>query len=140
MDQRLSLITLSVTDLARSRRFYVDGLGWSPHFENEQIVFFQLNGLAFGLFELAAYMADAKLAAKPGYGGIALAYNARERDQVEPLIAHAVDAGGTLLKAAAEPPWGGYSGYFADPDGHVWEIAWNPGWTIDGAGHVTIGG
>lgn len=138
MEQRLSLVTLCVADVGRSQRFY-ESLGWSHGFANETIVFFQLNGIVFALFERRAYMADANLERAPGHGSVALAHNVRTRDEVEPLIARMVDGGALLVKPAAEPPWGGYSGYVADPDGHIWEIAWNPQWTLDATGAVTLG-
>ena len=136
MEQRISIITLGVRDLAASKRFYVDGLGWKPVFENKEIVFFQTGGMIFALFlrdELAKdFEADP---ATFGRAPVALAYNVRTKAEVDPLIKRAVDSGATILKPAREASWGGYSGYFADPDGFAWEVAWNPAWRIapDGA-------
>ena len=137
MDQRISLITLGVKDTARSRAFY-EAMGWRASFENEEIVFFQLNGVVLGLFRRESFDAD-MMRDNDGQGRVALAYNVRDRDEVDPLLAKAVVAGGSLLKAAHQAPWGGYSGYFADPDGHAWEIAWNDQWVIDPAGNVSMG-
>ncbi|WP_203293378.1 VOC family protein [Maricaulis parjimensis] len=121
MDPRISLITLGVQDPARSRAFY-EAMGWKAAFENDEIVFFQLNGVVLGLFRRESFDAD-MMRDNDGSGRVALAYNVRERDEVDPLLEQAVQAGGSLLKAAHQAPWGGYSGYFADPDGHAWEIA-----------------
>jgi uncharacterized protein len=137
MEQRVSLITLGVESPARARAFY-EKLGWKAAFENEQIAFFQLNGLVLGLFQRDAFDHD-MMRENGGLGRVALAYNVRRKEEVDPLLAEAVAAGGTLLKAAEEAPWGGYSGYFADPDGHAWEIAWNNQWVIDPAGMISMG-
>ncbi|MEP3120755.1 MULTISPECIES: VOC family protein [Alphaproteobacteria] len=136
MEQRVSLITLGVADIARSRAFY-EALGWKAAFENEEVVFFQLNGIVLGLFRRDSFDLDMKRD-NDGTGRIALAYNVRDRSEVDPALDRAVSAGGSLLKRAEEAPWGGYSGYFADPDGHAWEVAHNPAWTISAAGHVEI--
>lgn len=131
MEPRISLITLGVTDLARASAFY-QRLGWKPaSLSDDDITFFQLGPVALALFPREKLAEDAHLdPAGSGFGGITLAHNVRERDSVDRLLALATEAGGTLLKAAAEPPWGGYSGYFADPDGHPWEVAWMPGMRI----------
>ena len=136
MDQRVSLITLGVADTARSRAFY-EKLGWKAAFENEEVVFFQLNGIVLGLFRRDSFDLDMKRD-NDGTGRIALASNVRDRSEVDPALDRAVSAGGSLLKRAEEAPWGGYSGYFADPDGHAWEVAHNPAWTISAAGHVEM--
>jgi hypothetical protein len=138
MEQRISIVTLGVADLAKSRRFYAEGLGWKPAFENQEIVFFQTGGMIFALFlrdQLAAdFHADAKDFGKPA---MALGHNVRSQDQVDPLIARAAAAGAAILKPARKTSWGGYSGYFADPDGFPWEVAWNPGWPLAPDGSVT---
>ena len=140
MEQRISLITLGVADLERSRRFYVDGLGWRPVHDSDEIVFFQLNGVVFGLFPRAAYLADAQLnEEKAGVGAVALAHNVRTREAVDALLAEAAAAGATITNPARDAVWGGYTGHFTDPDGHLWEVAWNPGWQIDADGNVTVG-
>jgi uncharacterized protein len=131
MDQRISLITLGVRDLAASKKFYVEGLGWKPAFENKEIIFFQAGGLIFALFlrdELARdFNADP---ATLGRSAMALAYNVRTKSEVDPLIQRAAAAGATILKHPVQASWGGYSGYFADPDGFAWEVAFNPQWQI----------
>ena len=136
MEQRVSLITLGVADTARSRAFY-EALGWKAAFENEEVVFFQLNGIVLGLFRRDSFDLDMKRD-NDGTGRIALAYNVRDRSEVDPALDRAVSAGGSVLKRAEEAPWSGYSGYFADPDGHAWEVAHNPAWTITAAGHVEM--
>ena len=139
MEQRLSLVTLGVADLERSRRFYEDGLGWRRGNAHAEVVFFQLGGAILGLFARDALAADARLpAAGSGFGGITLAYNARTRAEVDAVLAEAQAAGARILKPAEDAFWGGYSGYFADPDGHPWEVAWNPEWTIAEDGSVSL--
>ncbi len=137
MDQRISVVTLGVKDLGTSKKFYVDGFGWKPAFENKEIIFFQTGGIVFALFlrdHLAAdFQADP---ATFGRAPIALAYNVRTKSEVNPRIQRAVAAGATILKPAREAPWGGYSGYFADPDGFAWEVAWNPAWRLAPDGNV----
>ena len=140
MEPRVSLITLGVADLGRSRRFYADGLGWPvSSVSNDEIVFFRTSGTVLALFPRTALAADANLsAAGSGFGGIVLAHNVAERDAVDALLAEAVAAGGTLLKPAVDAPWGGYSGYFADPDGYPWEVAWNPHFPLGPDGAVRL--
>jgi uncharacterized protein len=139
VDQRLSLVTLGVTDLARAARFYEDGLGWKRKGETEGVVFFQLPGSILALWPRESLAEDAGIsAAGSGFSGIALAFNARSPAEVDAVLAEATAAGAKLLKPGTETFWGGYSGYFADLDGHVWEVAHNPGWTLDEAGRVTI--
>ena len=141
MEQRLSLVTLGVADLERARRFYEDGLGWRRGNAHAQVVFFQIGGAILGLFARKELAADARLPDEgSGFGGIALAYNARSREEVDAVLAEAAAAGATILKPAEDAFWGGYSGYFADPDGHPWEVAWNPEWTILEDGSVKLGG
>jgi catechol 2,3-dioxygenase-like lactoylglutathione lyase family enzyme len=138
MEQSIGLITLGVSDIARARRFYVDGLGWTPVFENEQVVFFQMSGCVFGLFGRAALEEDMRRPC-PGPGAFSIAHNVADRASVDEVMAIAERAGATILKPAEDVFWGGYSGYFADLDGHAWEVAWNPTWTIDGNGIVRAG-
>jgi catechol 2,3-dioxygenase-like lactoylglutathione lyase family enzyme len=137
VDQRLSLITLGVADLARSLRFY-ETLGWQRGNSEASVVFFQLPGFILALWSRTSLAEDAGVKDSGGFGGIALAYNARARPEVDAVLKEAVAAGGRLLKPAHDTFWGGYSGYFADPDGHVWEVAFNPGWSIDRAGRVSL--
>jgi uncharacterized protein len=141
MDPRITLITLGVKDLKAARAFYRQGLGWTESSAgNAHVAFFQLSGgLALGLFGRAALAEDAHLAdTGGGFGGITIAQNQRSKAEVDAVLAAAVRAGGTLLKAAADVFWGGYSGYFADPDGHPWEIAWNPFFPMDAAGGLIL--
>ena len=140
MEQRLSLVTLGVADLARSLRFY-ESLGWRRGNRHPEVVFFQLGGAIFALWARESLAADAGLpAAGSGFGGIVLAYNTRTRDEVDAVMAEAAAAGGTILKPASDAFWGGYTGCFADPDGHPWEVAWNPDWTLHEDGSVRLGG
>ena len=139
MDQRVSIVTLGVKNLETSKRFYVDGFGWKPVFENKEIIFFQAGGMVFALFlrdQLAAdFQADP---ATFGRAAMALAYNVREKSEVDPLIQRAASAGAKILKPAREASWGGYSGYFADPDGFAWEVAWNPQWRLARDGSIYV--
>jgi uncharacterized protein len=129
MEQRISLVTLGVDDLARARRFY-ETLGWSGVQQpDDEVCFFQAGGMVFGLWT-----------ALGGHGapGIELAHNVRSPHEVAVVLAEAERAGGTIVRPAAEAEWGGTSGAFADPDGYVWEVAHNPEWTINPDGSITI--
>src|SRR5579863_6168233 len=139
MQQRVSIITLGVADLDRSREFY-ERLGWRRSMaQSEGIVFFQAGGMALALFPRGELAKDANLAADGhGFSGITLAHNARSREEVDAVLAQAVAAGATLLKPAHEASWGGYSGYFADPDGFAWEVAWNPHFTLEVDGSLRL--
>ncbi|HHS89655.1 MAG TPA: VOC family protein [Rhodobacteraceae bacterium] len=124
--QRVTLITLGVDDLDRSARFYAD-MGWASAKRSEGIVFYQLNGLVLGLFGRAALADDqGRPEAELGTGAITLAQNFFTNEEVDAAYALAMKAGATPLKAPEKVFWGGYSGYYADPDGHVWEVAMNP--------------
>ena len=139
MEPRISLITLGVADMVKSRAFY-ENLGWqSGSQSNSDVTFFQAGGMILGLYGRAALAADAGVTdSTPGFSGIALAYNGRDKAEVDAVLAEAVAAGGTLVKAAEDVFWGGYSGYFADPDGHLWEVAWNPSFPITSDGTITL--
>lgn len=139
MEPRISLITLGVADLDRARAFY-ERLGWRRKVKAaEGVAFFQMGGMALSLYPRHELAADARLSAEGGgFAGFALAYNTRARDEVDSVLAEAVAAGATLLKPAEEAFWGGYSGYFADPDGFAWEVAWNPGFSLDEEGRLTL--
>jgi catechol 2,3-dioxygenase-like lactoylglutathione lyase family enzyme len=138
MEQRLSVVTLGVADLQRSLRFY-EALGWRRGNSHEQVVFFQLNGLVLSLYGRESLAEDARVpAGGQGFSGITLAYNARDRAEVEGVLAEAQRAGGRIVKEAQDVFWGGYSGYFADPDGHLWEVAWNPEWELTPEGNVRL--
>jgi catechol 2,3-dioxygenase-like lactoylglutathione lyase family enzyme len=139
MDQRLSLVTLGVADLDRSARFYEQGLGWKRGNRDEGVVFFQMPGMILALWSRASLAEDARVRdGGDGFGGMALAYNARSREEADAVLAEAEAAGARLLKPAEETAWGGYSGYFADPDGHLWEVAHNPFWKIGADGSVSL--
>jgi catechol 2,3-dioxygenase-like lactoylglutathione lyase family enzyme len=139
MQQQVSVITLGVADLAASKRFYVDGFGWTPVFENDEIVFYQMNGFVLGTWLKDRLEADAQRPAGASPGAFALAHNVGGEDEVTALVDKLAANGGQLLRAPDAPPHGGFRGYVADPDGHAWEIAWNPGFKIDARGHVTFG-
>ncbi|MGW3601190.1 VOC family protein [Micromonospora sp. NPDC005161] len=138
MEQRISLVTLGVTDLARARAFY-EQLGWRGQ-EVEETVFFQAGGLAVVLWGRDKLAADAGIDDRgtDGFGGMTLAQNVRSRIEVDEVIAAAVAAGAGVTKPARETFYGGYAGYFTDPDGHVWEIAWNPGFPLAEDGTITV--
>lgn len=139
MEPRISLITLGVADLGRARAFY-ERLGWRRKVAAaEGVAFFQMGGMALSLYPRQELAADARLSVEgSGFAGFALAYNARSRDEVDAVLAEAVAAGARLLKPAEEAFWGGYSGYFADPDGFAWEVAWNPGFSLGEDGSLTL--
>ena len=118
MEQRLSVVTLGVADLARSRRFCEEGLGWRRGNDHNDVVFYAVGSLVLALYSRRALAADAHLPPEgSGFGGIALAYNVRTRAEVDAVLREAAQAGATILKPAEDAFWGGYSGYFADPDG-----------------------
>jgi catechol 2,3-dioxygenase-like lactoylglutathione lyase family enzyme len=125
---RISFVTLGVADLERSRRFYVDGLGLPVRQpENEGVVFLDMGSMVLGLWGIEDLKADAGYpSAVEGFRGMSIAHNVPTKEEVDAVLQQAVDAGGTLVKAGHDAPWGGHTGYFADPDGHLWEVAWNP--------------
>ncbi|MGA8525743.1 MAG: VOC family protein [Candidatus Sulfotelmatobacter sp.] len=139
MEQRVSLITLGVSNLTRSREFY-ERLGWRRSMARaEGIVFFQTGGMALGLYPRLELAKDANIAPEGhGFNGISLAYNARSRNEVDSVLKEAQAAGAKILKPAQEAFWGGYSGHFSDPDGFLWEVAWNPGFAIAEDGSIRI--
>ena len=139
MEPRITLVTLGVADIARARGFY-ETLGFlASSASQDSVTFFPAGGVVLGLFGRSALAADANVAdGKPGFSGIALAHNARSEAEVDAVLAEAVAAGARLLKPAHKVFWGGYSGYFADPDGHLWEVAYNPGWPLDAEGRVQL--
>ncbi len=138
MDQRLSLVTLGVTDLGRAREFY-ERLGWLGQ-EVEETVFFQAGTIGVVLWDRGKLAADAGVedTGPGGFGGIALAHNVRSPAEVDAIITAAADAGATITRPPAETFYGGYAGCLSDPDGHVWEIAHNPGFALDEDGAITI--
>jgi catechol 2,3-dioxygenase-like lactoylglutathione lyase family enzyme len=138
VQQQVSVITLGIADLARSRRFYGEGFGWKPVFENEEIVFYQMNGLVLGTWLTEALEADMqRRLTRPG--AFALAHNVAAPEDVQPALDRLARFGGRILRPAEAPPHGGRRGYVADPDDHAWEIAWNPSWAIGPDGRVTFG-
>lgn len=139
MEQRLSLVTLGVGDLELSRTFYRN-LGWKEGpGSSEDVVFFQVNGLVVGLWEREKLAEDSAVEDGGGWGGITLAYNTRNESQVDAVIEEARFAGATIGREPAETFWGGYSGVFLDPDGHPWEVAYNPAWQVSEDGETSLG-
>ena len=141
MEQRLTLVTLGVGDLDRSRGFYA-ALGWHEiEPRQDSVAFFQLNGIGLSLFPRAELAKDAEVAdSAAGFSGITLAHNLRSEAEVDTLFAEMVAAGATAVKTPRKVFWGGYSGYVADPDGHLWELAHNPFFPLDAVGNVTLAG
>ena len=138
MDQRMSLITLGVSDLPRARAFY-EALGWHTNAgPDDDVVFFQAGGMVVALWDRARLAEDSGVEDSGGWGGITLAYNTRSPAEVDAVIGEARSAGGTIPREPGETVWGGYSGMFCDPDGHPWEVAHNPNWEIGDDGAVTI--
>jgi uncharacterized protein len=139
LQQRFSIITLGVTDLARSREFY-ERLGWRKSAaSNVGIVFFQAGCAALALYPRQELAKDAKAGAQgEGFRAFTLAYNARSRAEVDSVLSQAKAAGAGIQKPAEEAFWGGYSGYFADPDGFLWEVAWNPFFPIADNGAIQL--
>ena len=138
MQQRVSLITLGVDDVGRARRFY-EALGWRGQ-EVEDTVFFQAGGLAVVLWGRSKLAADAHLAegSLPAFRGMGLAHNVRSRAEVDEILSAARAAGATITRPAEDTFYGGYAGYFADPDGHLWEVGWNPGFTLAEDGSLVL--
>jgi predicted lactoylglutathione lyase len=140
VEQRLSLVTLGVGDLERARRFYL-ALGWtSGAAPADDVVFFQAGCMIVALWGREQLAEDTVVEDSGGWGGITLAYNARSPSEVDAVLAEAEAAGATIPRAGAETFWGGYSGVFVDPEGHAWEVAHNPHWTIGEDGSVSLGG
>jgi len=138
MEQRVSLVTLGVTDLARARAFY-EALGWTTRAApGDDVVFFQAGGMVLALWDRAQLAEDSGVTDSGGWGGITPAYNTRSPEEVDEVIEQARAAGASIPRAGAETFWGGYSGVFVDPDGHPWEVAHNPRWTIRDDGSVEL--
>lgn len=132
MEPRISIVTLGVADLERAITFYRDGLGLPMQDNGEDIAFFALKGTWLALYPREALAEDATVdASGSGFSGVTLAHNVRSREAVDVLLETAKAAGARIVKPAQETFWGGYSGYFADPDGHLWEVAWNPHFPLD---------
>lgn len=139
MQQQLSVITLGIGDLVRSKRFYAEGFGWTPAFENDEIVFYQMNGFVLGTWLQSGLEADMRRDGLSRPGAFALAHNVASQDEVQAVLDRLSLAGGRILRNGDAPPHGGFRGYVADPDDHAWEIAWNPAWAIDDRGLVSFG-
>jgi catechol 2,3-dioxygenase-like lactoylglutathione lyase family enzyme len=137
VEQRLSLVTLGVADLDASRRFY-ETLGWSPTPRAEGVVFFQAGGMVVALWGRAELAEDSGVEDGGGWGGVTLAHNVRSPAEVDAVVEEARAAGARIVREPAETFWGGYSGVFVDPDGHPWEVAHNPFWTLTDDGSVRI--
>jgi uncharacterized protein len=137
VEQRLSLVTLGVADLERSRRFY-EALGWLRGDDNDDVVFFQAGGLVLALWDRAALAEDSAVEDGGGWGGVTLALNVRSPEEVDDVLAEAGQAGAVIGRGGAETFWGGYSGVFIDPDGHPWEVAHNPFWTVTDDGRTLL--
>ena len=139
MEPRLSLLTLGVDDIPRSRKFY-EALGFvASGPSNEHVAFFMAGGIVLSLYSRASLLRDTGLSGgKPGFSGITLAHNVRSEPEVAAVLAEAVAAGGQLVKASHKVFWGGTIGYFADPDGHLWEVAYNPDFPFDAAGNLQL--
>ena len=141
MDQRVSLITLGVEDVGRAQRFY-EALGWrlggGVDDDSDHVAFFQTPGMIVALWSREKLAADSCVTDGGEWGGVTLAYNVSAPDEVDAVLEEAASAGATIGRAGAETFWGGYSGVFLDPDGHPWEVAHNPGWTVHPDGRTTL--
>lgn len=141
MKPKIHAITLGVQDVAKSRKFYEESFGWkASSVSNDSFVAFQIDGMVLSLYsdELLAEDAQTKMERTRTFRGITLAHNVATKNEVDTILQHAVDSGARLEKKAQDVFWGGYSGYFSDPDGHFWEIAWNPHWTLLSNGALCI--
>jgi catechol 2,3-dioxygenase-like lactoylglutathione lyase family enzyme len=138
MDQRISLITLGYRDYRRARDFY-ETIGWTDAVApDDEVVFFQAGGMVFAIWDRAKLADDSCMQDDGGWGGITLAYNVRSPEEVDAVLTEAQAAGATVARAGAKTPWGGYSGVFVDPEGHPWEVAHNPAWTVNDDGTVSL--
>ena len=138
MEQRLSLVTLGVSDLARAREFY-EALGWTTGAEpDDDVVFFQAGCMIVALWGRSQLAEDSAVEDGGGWGGVTFAYNTRSQADVDAVMGEAEAAGAIIGRPAGETFWGGYSGIFIDPDGHPWEVAHNPRWTIEDDGSVRL--
>jgi catechol 2,3-dioxygenase-like lactoylglutathione lyase family enzyme len=138
VEQRVSLVTLGVSDVARARAFY-EALGWQVGWTDDDVVFFQAGGMILALWDRARLADDSGVTDGGGWGGMTLAHNVRSPAEVDAVIAEAARAGARIARPAGETFWGGYSGVFVDPDGHPWEVAHNPRWRIAEDGSVSLG-
>jgi uncharacterized protein len=138
MEQRVSLVTLGVRDLQRARRFY-ETFGWTTGAApDDDVVFFQAGGMVVALWDRDKLAEDTAVSDSGGWGGVTLAHNVRSAEDVNTVLAEAEAAGATIARRAAKTFWGGYSGVFVDPEGHAWEIAHNPHWTLGEDGSISL--
>jgi uncharacterized protein len=141
VEQRVSLITLGVRDVGRAQAFY-ESLGWhldgGVDDETDHVAFFQAGGFIVALWDRAKLAADSCVEDSGGWGGVTLAYNVGSPEEVDSVLAEAGAAGATIGRSGAKTFWGGYSGVFIDPDGHPWEVAHNPAWTVHDDGRTTL--
>lgn len=133
----MTLLTLGVDDVDRSRRFY-EALGWSGQTPDGEVVFFQTGGSVLAIWDRRKLADDSGVTDSGGWGGITIAHNVRSPEEVDAVLAEAERAGANVTRRGAPTPWGGYSGAFTDPDGHAWEIAHNPAWPLAEDGSVTL--
>jgi catechol 2,3-dioxygenase-like lactoylglutathione lyase family enzyme len=140
MRQKLSIVTLGVKDLQRSLEFYRDGLGWAlSSASGEDVAFFPMGGVVLGLYPRHLLAEDAMVDAKgEGFSGVTLAYNTKSKEEVDKVLETVAALGARVVKTAQEVFWGGYHGYFADPDGHLWEVAWNPFFPFDENDNIVL--
>jgi catechol 2,3-dioxygenase-like lactoylglutathione lyase family enzyme len=142
MEPRITLLTLGVSDLPRAVRFYRDGLGFPTTYKDgDPVAFFNTGGTRLSLYslnDLAADIGPDVQSSRAGFGGITIAHNVRTKEEVAPVLALAERAGGQIVKPAQDAFWGGYTGYFRDPDGYYWEVAWNPGLPLDVDGFMNL--
>jgi uncharacterized protein len=140
MRQKLNIITLGVKDFERALRFYRDGLGWKPASESQDgIAFFPLGGIILALYPREKLAEDAKMSAEgSGFSGITLAYNTKTKEEVDEVLSMVERLGAKVVKRGESVFWGGYSGYFADLDGHLWEVAWNPFFEFDESDNLLL--
>src|SRR5262249_2212595 len=133
LEPRLNFVTLGVSDISKARHFYEQGLGWKPSRASQgDIVFFQLGGIVFALYPRHLLAEDATVdATGSGFRGFTLAHNVRNKEDVAEVLKAAEAAGATMVKPAQDVFWGGHSGYFADPDGNLWEVGWNPDFHVN---------
>ncbi|HLV89883.1 MAG: VOC family protein [Acidimicrobiales bacterium] len=137
MEQRISLITLGVADLDRAMSFY-EAMGWRRANDDEGVAFYQAGGMVLALWGRDELAEDSVMTDSGGWGGVTLAYNVRSPEEVDATIEEARQAGATIGREPAPTSWGGYSGLFVDPDGHPWEVAHNPFWTITDDGGIRL--
>ena len=140
MHPRLTVVTLGVTDVSRALAFYKQGLGWPTAFEQDDVAFFQLSGVILALYPRHLLAEDATVDPKGnGFSGVTLAHNVGSEREVDAVLEEARTAGATIARRGEKAVWGGYRGYFADPDGYLWEVVYNPQWPLDNQGRLTIG-